>query len=166
LRLDLRPHDVNAVVGELIDFYRPQAEHQGIRLRAELGAGPMQANLDEGHLKQALLNLLLNATQAMTGSGGDSGQRGELIVRTHAARGATTPQWHVHVIDTGPGIAADVLPRIFTPYFTTRSGGSGLGLPTTKRIIEAHGGTIDVHTSPGAGTDFEITLPKAGATVT
>lgn len=167
LRLDLREHDVNAVVEELIDFYRPQAEHLGVRLRAELGVGPMVAQLDADQFKQALLNLLLNATQAMTGAN-ESGASGtmELIVRTHATRGGLAPGWAVHVIDTGPGIAANVRDSIFRPYFTTKSGGSGLGLPTTKRIIEAHGGTIDVHTTPGAGTDFEIVLPRAAVTST
>ncbi|MCA9292869.1 MAG: HAMP domain-containing histidine kinase [Phycisphaerales bacterium] len=166
LRLDLREHDVNEVVEELIDFYRPQAEHVGVRLRAELGPGPMPAQLDADHLKQALLNLLLNATQAMTGTNvANPNATMELIVRTHAASGPEQG-WAVHVIDTGPGIADDVRASIFRPYFTTKSGGSGLGLPTTKRIIEAHHGTIDVHTSPNAGTDFEIVLPRAGATST
>ncbi len=163
LRLDLHEHDVNAVVEELIDFYTPQAEHVGVHLRAELGDGAMLAQLDADHFKQALLNLLLNATQAMTGTNASSGGGSELIVRTHAARSAGAPGWSVHVIDMGPGIADDVRASIFRPYFTTKSGGSGLGLPTTKRIIEAHGGTIDVHTSPGAGTDFEIQLPRADA---
>ena len=164
LRLDLREHDVNAVVEELVDFYRPQAEHLGVYLRAELGSGAMPAQLDADHFKQALLNLLLNATQAMTGAQAAAKGTMELIVRTHATRGDGAPGWALHVIDTGPGIADDVRESIFRPYFTTKSSGSGLGLPTTKRIIEAHGGTIDVHSSPGAGTDFEITLPRAEAT--
>ena len=63
------------------------------------------------------------------------------------------------MIDTGPGIPEEHLPKIFKPYFTTKSGGTGLGLPTTKRLIEAHGGRIEVHTSPGNGTDFTVVLP-------
>jgi signal transduction histidine kinase len=84
----------------------------------------------------------------------------ELILRTE--RG-TLPDGddvlRLHVIDTGPGIGPEALEKIFRPYFTTKSGGSGLGLPTTRRIIEAHDGRIDVHTSAGKGTDFVLTLP-------
>jgi signal transduction histidine kinase len=65
----------------------------------------------------------------------------------------------LHVIDTGPGMTPEVLEKVFTPYFTTKSGGTGLGLPTTRRLIEAHGGRIDVHTEVGRGTDFVVRLP-------
>jgi signal transduction histidine kinase len=65
----------------------------------------------------------------------------------------------VHIIDTGPGIPQDVLAKMFTPYFTTKAGGSGLGLPTTRRIIEAHGGRLDVLTDAGKGTDFVVQIP-------
>ena len=65
----------------------------------------------------------------------------------------------LHVIDTGPGIGPEAMGRLFTPYFTTKSGGTGLGLPTTRRLIEAHGGRIDVHTEVGRGTDFVVRLP-------
>jgi signal transduction histidine kinase len=66
----------------------------------------------------------------------------------------------VHVIDTGPGIAPETIERIFQPYFTTRSGGSGLGLPVARRLIEEHGGRIDVHSDVGRGTDFTVVLPS------
>ena len=65
----------------------------------------------------------------------------------------------IHVIDTGPGIDEQTQAKIFRPYFTTKSGGTGLGLPTARIIIEAHGGRIDVHSETGRGTDFVITLP-------
>jgi signal transduction histidine kinase len=67
----------------------------------------------------------------------------------------------VHVIDTGPGIDPKVRETIFQPYVTNKPGGSGLGLPTTKRIVEAHGGKIEVYSEPGRGTDFAVTLPGA-----
>ncbi|MEL7473890.1 MAG: ATP-binding protein, partial [Planctomycetota bacterium] len=65
----------------------------------------------------------------------------------------------LHVIDTGPGMDTERLERIFEPYFTTKSGGTGLGLPTTRRLVEAHGGRIEAHSEPGRGTDFVLTLP-------
>lgn len=164
IRLVRERCDLNSVVDELIDFFMPQAQHHDIRLRAELGAGRMEANLDASHFKQALLNLLLNAVQAMTeGPGADvPGRVKELIVRTTETPTDLGPHWAVHIIDTGPGIPDRVRSQIFTPYFTTKGGGSGLGLPTAKRLIEEHGGTIDVVSQEGKGTDFVVTIPKYG----
>jgi signal transduction histidine kinase len=162
IRLVKQRCDINRVVDELIDFFLPQAQHHNIRLRTELGRGPMEADLDEGQFKQALLNLLLNAVQAMTEGPGtaDQARARELIVRTTEVDTDVGAQWAVHVIDTGPGIPDDVAERIFTPYFTTKGGGSGLGLPTTRRLIEEHGGTISMVTHAGKGTDFVVTIPK------
>lgn len=162
IRLVRERCDLNKVVDELIDFFAPQAQHHNIRLRAELGRGPMEVHLDADHFKQALLNLLLNAVQAMTEGPGtaDQDRARELIVRTTEVDTDVGPQWAVHVIDTGPGMDAEVVEKIFTPYFTTKGGGSGLGLPTTKRLIEEHGGTIHVVSQAGQGTDFVVTIPK------
>lgn len=166
LRLDRREADLNAAVGELIDFFAPQAEKSGVRLRTDLSQGPLRASVDVSHIKQAVLNLMLNATQAMTASSSGSEDAStpsrprELIIKTLATRDSDQRGIaQIHVIDTGPGIPADVLPRIFTPYFTTKSGGTGLGLPTSRRLIEAHEGRIEVFSEPGRGTDFVITLP-------
>ncbi len=79
----------------------------------------------------------------------------ELILRTREERGGVT----LDVIDTGRGMAEEVRAKIFRPFFSTRSGGSGLGLPTTKRIIDAHGGAITVESEPSRGTAFHIWLP-------
>ena len=128
----------------------------------------MAASLDARKFKQALLNLMLNATQAMIASDTDSNEPRELILRTlpggepvHPDEG---PSWCVHVIDTGPGMSRETIDKVFTPYFTTKSGGSGLGLPTSKRLIEEHGGIIEVYSDPGRGTDFVITVPRAAGT--
>jgi signal transduction histidine kinase len=163
VKLDLRRADVNAVVEEIVDFYLPQAQHHGIRLRAELAPGPMHAMLDPAHLKQAVLNLLINATQAMesTPAADHPAAAREIILRTAPGRTELGPAWELHVIDTGPGISAENLARIFTPYFTTKAAGSGIGLPTAKRLIDEHGGRIEVHSEPGRGTDFTIFLPRA-----
>lgn len=167
--LRLEPHraDLNEIVEELADFYMAQAQHKGVTLRFEPHGQPMPADVDARHLKQALLNLMLNATQAMEVDADTArdGRPRELILRTapgpRLRDSARSPTWAIHVIDTGPGIPPDSLPRIFTPYFTTRSGGTGLGLPTTRRIVEEHGGAIDVVSEPGRGADFVITLPRA-----
>jgi len=157
IRLDLSDADLNKVVDELCDFFQPQAQQQGVRLRTELSPTPLVGRIDVQHVKQAVLNLMLNAVQAM--SGVKDGPR-ELILRTVREVGRDGRASNVlHVIDTGPGIAPEVMEKIFTPYFTTKSGGTGLGLPTTRRLIEAQGGRIDVHTEVGRGTDFVVRLP-------
>jgi signal transduction histidine kinase len=99
-------------------------------------------------LKQAVLNLMLNAVQAMT-SGGD-------LILSVAPHGREAV---IDVIDTGPGIPADVLDKIFHAYYTTKKGGTGIGLAMAKRITEEHGGSIAVRSEVGKGTDFSITLP-------
>ena len=169
VRLEKKPTDLNAVVDELAEFYLPQAEQAGVRVRTDLAPAPLDVDLDATHFKQAMLNLLINATQAMTPPHGPgesdaasqsvvSGAK-ELMIRTERRRGAGGAQAAVHVIDTGPGIPPDRLESIFTPYFTTKAGGSGLGLPTSRRLIEEHGGRIEVYSEPGRGSDFVILLP-------
>jgi signal transduction histidine kinase len=161
VRLTVRTQDVNTVVDELADFYAPQAQHHGVRLRVELAPRPLLAPIDADHVKQALLNLLINATQAMAlqDESERTGPR-ELMIRTAPAE---LPEGGdacaVHVIDTGPGMSDEVRKNLFTPYYTTKAGGSGLGLPTTKRLIEEHGGMIAVHSEEGRGTDFMVLLP-------
>jgi len=169
LRLDRKGADLNRVVEELADFFLPQAEAQGVRLRTDLATGELTGSIDVPHVKQAVLNLMLNAVQAMasptkadasSGTAATEGRAKELILRTERGSDAEGgPTLCLHVTDTGPGIDPEVMPRLFTPYFTTKSGGTGLGLPTTRRIIEAHGGRLDVVTERGRGTDFVVVLP-------
>lgn len=160
LRLDRKPADLNTAVDELVDFFLPQAEKSGVRLRSDPAPGPLIADVDVAHIKQAVLNLLLNATQAMTSEPVEGGRPRELIVRSDRATDAEKRAVaRIHVIDTGPGMSPETIARIFQPYFTTKSGGTGLGLPTARRILEAHDGRIEVHSEPGRGTDFCLTLP-------
>lgn len=172
VRLEKRPTDLNAAVVELVDFLTPEAERAGVRLRADLAPQMVVAPVDTRLLKQALLNLLLNAIQAVKGAGGGADGapfKGEVILRTSIegkmdAGGKVTPAAAaVRVIDTGPGIAPETLPRIFQPYFTTKGGGTGLGLPTARRLIEEHGGTLTVDSAVGRGTTFTAMLPLGDA---
>jgi len=168
VRLAVSNADMNAIVGELCDFYEPEAARQGVRMMQDLVPGGLVAEFDVKLVKQALLNLMLNAVQAMVGvrarrGVGDEtqgGPVGELILRTSAVTDDhNEAAVRVQVIDTGPGMAEDTVAQIFNPYFTTKAGGSGLGLPTARRLIEEHGGRLDVHTELGKGTEFRITLP-------
>ncbi len=140
--------DLNALAAELTDFYEPQASTRGILVRTYFAPDLPRLEIDADLIKQALLNLMLNAEQAM-------GQGGELIMTTRREG----PWLVLEVTDTGSGMAADVQRRIFDPFYSTRPGGSGLGLPTTRKIIEAHGGTIEVHSEPGKGSRFSLRLP-------
>lgn len=160
LRLDVREADLNTVVDELVDFFLPQAEKQRVRLRADLSpeVRPGAVRVDVPQVKQAVLNLMLNAVQAMSGAASERPR--ELMLRTAAVRSRDgRDEVELHVIDTGPGIDAGTRERLFKPYFTTKAGGTGLGLATTRRIIEAHGGRIELHSDVGRGTDFVIVLP-------
>ncbi len=162
VRLDRTLVDVNGLVDEMVDFFHPQAVKVGVRLRLELAPGELKAYIDEALIKQAVLNLLLNATQAISSKGqADQGEQGcELIVRSAKGEDANgQPTASIHVIDTGPGMDEKTVKKIFEPYFTTKPGGSGLGLPTARRHIEQHGGHLDVYSEIDRGTDFVITLP-------
>lgn len=162
VELDRQPTDVNAMVDELADFFEPQAAAAGVRLSTDLNASPDRASIDGSLIKQALLNLLLNATQAMDHArerAEPHGGASELIVCTVNARAQGQDVLNIHVTDTGPGIPDDALEKIFQPYFTTKRTGSGLGLPTARRIAEEHGGSLRAHSEPGRGTDFVLSLP-------
>jgi len=158
IELDKQETDINALVDELAVFFEPQASESGIKLRTQLNAQPPLAQTDPSLLKQATLNLMLNATHAMADAKKDNHPNGganELILRTSRAGNRLC----IHVMDTGPGIAEDVKAKLFEPYFSTKRTGTGLGLPTTRRIIEEHGGELTLHTEPGRGSEFTIELP-------
>jgi signal transduction histidine kinase len=144
----LAPTDLNTLVEELCDFYEPQAATQGIVLRTHFASGLPLLGLDAPLFKQAVLNLMLNAEHAMP-------QGGELILTTRGDGRSVV----LDVIDTGVGMSEEVRSKIFDPFFSTRPGGSGLGLPTTRKIVEAHGGRLEVQSVPGKGSRFSIRLP-------
>lgn len=164
VELDAQPTDLHVMIGELIDFFEPQAREAGVNLRTQLAAENATVNADAPLLKQAMLNLLINAVQAMQHAKEKNlphGGANELIVRTERARasGGTGSELRIHVTDTGPGMPSDVAAKVFQPYFSTKRGGTGLGLPTSRRIVEEHGGHLSVHADPGRGTDFILALP-------
>lgn len=163
VQLERQPIDVHVLISELADFFHPQAEVAGVKLRTQLDAPDAMLNLDRDMLKQALLNLMINACQAMSDArrrDEASGGNDELIIRTRRDKvPGHSPELRIDVIDTGPGMARSVTEKIFQPYFTAKKGGTGLGLPTSRRIIEEHGGVLTCHSEPGRGTNFTILLP-------
>ncbi len=146
--LHLQPADLNEIVEELRDFYEPHAATKGIVIRTQLAADLPTVALEADLFKQALLNLILNAEHAMPSGG-------ELILTTRREGDSVA----LDVTDTGIGMTDEVRSRIFDAFFSTRAGGSGLGLPTTRKIVEGHGGSIHVQSEPGKGSRFTIRLP-------
>ena len=160
-KLSPAPTDLNAMIDELADFFHPQAERQKVRIFVTPASQHVEALVDGPLIKQAVLNLLLNALQAMgepDKQGSKQGTR-EIYMRTEIGEDDGHPVARLRVADTGPGMDSETVTRIFTPYFTTKSGGTGLGLPTSRRIVEEHGGRIEVHSEQDRGTEFTLVLP-------
>lgn len=144
--------DLNAIVREFIQFYQPQAEGLGIEISPHLGADLPLVRLDPALFRQVLMNLTLNAQQAMPGGG-------ILELQTCYRDG----QVHLDFIDNGAGMDQRTIGKIFQVFFSTKPGGSGLGLPTVRKIVETHGGSIALESEIGKGTRFTISLPPAAA---
>lgn len=142
------PCDLVTLVRDALEFAEPELEAEGVRLHALLPGSLPLAMLDEGIFRQALLNLLVNARQAMPGGG-------ELIVelRRDGPRAALT------ITDSGVGMSPEQLERCFDLYYSTKRNGTGLGLATVKRIIEMHDGEIGVMSEEGRGTRFILWIP-------
>jgi PAS domain S-box-containing protein len=151
------PVDLNQVVDDTLLLVEKQAAKEGVTLARRLTPGLPPIEGDPTALEQVLLNLILNARDAVDG-------RGEILIETDLVTGHPD-QIRLRVHDTGPGIPAEVLPRIFDPFFTTKSSGTGLGLSISYGIVREHGGTVDVHSEPGRGTTFVLSFPASPAEV-
>jgi signal transduction histidine kinase len=155
MELHLREHDLRQVVEVVIELTAAEMEEHGVRVKVEAPREPMMVRADAELMQQAMLNLLLNGMQAMP----DGGAIRVRIERDHHFA-------VVEVMDEGEGIPVDLLPRIFELYFTTKPKGSGIGLAMTYRILQLHGGAMDVRSnadpsSPDRGTVFTFRLPIA-----
>src|SRR5687767_4257765 len=149
MEIQKKPTDVNELLEELVDFFSPQAHVQHVRLRVRRSDGPLVVPLDERMIKQAVLNLMINALQAMPEGGGE-------IILSARREGRSVA---IEVTDTGRGIPPDALANVFEAYYSTRKGGIGLGLAIAKRIADEHGGRITATSEVGKGSVFAIELP-------
>jgi PAS domain S-box-containing protein len=160
---------LNRIVGDLLDFARPSppalrpealdrlvedavgaalAENRDIAVERDIGPGLSPVSMDSRLMRQAVLNVAVNAVQAMP-------HGGKLSVRARREG----PWARVEIRDSGPGIPDEIRQRIFEPFFTTKASGTGLGLAVVKRIVEGHGGEVTVASEPGAGAAFTIRIP-------
>lgn len=149
--LELRRTDVNAMISDLQAFLGPEFAANDISLVIQLDHGTGEICADELLLRQALHNLLRNSVQAMPDGG-------TLTVTTRGQDDRLV----VTIIDTGKGIPENVRSRIFDGFFSTKAGGTGIGLALTRLIVEQHGGTISCMSEPGQGTMFTLELPLDG----
>jgi signal transduction histidine kinase len=161
LRLTLADEPLAPVLTEVLTLLSSQAAAQGVRLAEDGRLADARVGLDRRQLIHALMNILLNALQAMP-NGGTLGVRAEVASISGDGADAGTIA-RITISDSGPGIAPEDLDRIFEPYFTTKENGTGLGLALTRRIILEHGGSIRAETVPGGGARFIIDLPIVSA---
>lgn len=151
INVSLVPMDLAQVVHQTVELVQQQASARRIVVEI-VGPDSMVVQADPVLIGQALLNLLLNALEAME-------HPGRVEVRYHKpARGSDARQFYLVVQDQGPGIAEEILDRIFNPFFTTKESGTGLGLAIVHRIVEAHDGTVIAANVEGGGAKFEIRI--------
>jgi len=151
IRANVAEMDLAEVVDQAVELSRHQRDAKGIGVECE-GSRPMIALADAVLIGQALLNLILNATEAMDAPG-------VIRVRWCAPQpNADAREFQLTVHDSGPGIPGDILDRIFNPFFTTKDSGTGLGLAIVHRVIEAHDGSITATNDPDGGARFEIRI--------
>jgi two-component system, NtrC family, sensor kinase len=141
---------INSMVGALAAFVREDLAVKQVTLTTDLAAGDPIARIDAAQIRQCLLNLIRNASEAVVAKGS-----GHVTLRTRAAGGRI----EIDVEDNGTGIAPEVLPQLFDPFFSTKEDGSGLGLALTQQIVRDHGGDLRVDSTVGRGTTFTVSVP-------
>ena len=146
--------DLNAIVAEVVALTRTDLERRGVALVLELGQPTPEAVVDAIEMEQVLHNLIRNAAEALD-SAGTAGARISITTKVVSAEAK------IEVSDNGPGIAPDVLPKLFVPFFTTKADGMGLGLSLCQTLVERVDGRIEAGNAAGGGARFVITLPRA-----
>ena len=175
VELDLREQDLRLVIGDVLALARDELTTRGVKLSSLLPEEPLLANVDADLLKQAALNVIQNGAQAMPEGGllevtleeelnGDGGvpPQGNGPERARSAR--SMPRFAVlRIADEGGGIPEEIRDKIFDLYFTTKSGGSGIGLAMTYRILQLHHGSVEVQSRHARGTEFQLRIPLTAA---
>jgi PAS domain S-box-containing protein len=149
LEIKMEPVDVNAIVNQVVVLAGMEAAERGVTINREMASGPLVVKGDADILKQALLNVIQNGTQAMP-------EGGPLKVKTWCGSDGSAT---ISITDRGVGISPEARDRIFNLYYTTKKGGTGIGLAQAFRAVQLHNGTIRFASEVGVGTTFEIILP-------
>jgi len=155
---ELHPRELRfgEVVHSALDTLADRAERAGVDVRVDVDeAGALSG--DPEKLRRVVINLVANAIDALT-----AGQTPAPRVDVTAGENLAATEVWLRVRDNGPGIERERLEQIWTPFHTSKVNGTGLGLPITRKVVETHGGTIEVESRPGAGTEFRVVLPKHG----
>jgi signal transduction histidine kinase len=158
-KLALSQAHPNRVVDQVLDMVEFQARNLGIRLVKNYDSDVSEVMLDEKRLKQAFLNVILNAMQAMPSGGTLTVKTG--LHKRHLTGNGT--HFYIEFSDTGEGIPEDCMDRLFDPFFSTKEEGTGMGLPIVDSIMRSHGGKVDVESEMGKGTTVTLWLPAKAA---
>jgi signal transduction histidine kinase len=148
------PQPLEPIVRDAVEVIGPAAADAKVERAVEVEAGLPEVVADAELLRQAFLNLCVNAVQAMQEGGG-----GRLVARVRREDGAVVVEFE----DSGPGMPPEVAEHVFDPFFTTKAHGTGLGLAIVRQAAEAHGGAVEVVSAPGRGATFRMRLPAAPA---
>ena len=148
------PADINAVITELSDLIRSNAQAHGVRYRQELAPNLPTINIERAQIQQVVLNLVRNALEALALGRVDAR---ELVVRTRATPSADV---EVSICDNGPGVDEQLRYRIFDPFCSTKPAATGLGLPISRTIVQTHGGALDYRPNQPTGACFVVHLPS------
>jgi len=152
VELRLREQDLRDVIGDVLALASAELSTRNVTVESSMPDKPLIANIDADLLKQAALNVIENGAQAMP-------EGGTLRIVIEEQRKFAV----LRIADQGPGIPDDVREKIFDLYFTTKTGGSGIGLAMTYRIVQLHYGSIEVQSNAGRGTEFLLRIPLAAA---
>ena len=148
----MAPLNAHALLKDALNLLRYELRARSIQVTCKLAASSDFTRGDERQLRHALLNLLINAIEAMN-------HGGQLAVSTETKKTSDRKQICITIADSGSGIRAEHLPRLFSPFFTTKKDGTGLGLAISRRIVQQHEGTITVESKVNEGTTFQVFLP-------
>ncbi|MBI3600763.1 MAG: GAF domain-containing protein [Nitrospinae bacterium] len=153
---DIKPNfsenNINSVIEEILSFYEHTFWESGIEIKKEMSDAIHSLSIDPPQIKQVLTNIFHNAVESMTVKGG------VMAIKTEPLSGEEGVT--ISVSDTGGGIPSEILENIFNPFFTTKKYGTGLGLSLSRKIVESHGGTIEINNRVGEGATFIINLPR------
>jgi signal transduction histidine kinase len=151
-RQDIKPQNLNRAISRTIFLLQSQAIFHNIEIEKALSPSLPKVPVDIQQIYHVFMNLIINAAEAMEGEG-------KLTIKSHRSRSGKSVL--IEIIDTGPGVPDDVIPRVFDPFFTTKehSKGTGLGLSVAYGIVQNHHGYITVRNKPGGGATFVVELP-------